>query len=69
MIKILRSMKITNLEFLPILSRLTVKKKFSTKVYLLYVIIEKMINVPLGQYSHQKCYMIAKRKQFIMIML
>ena len=38
------------------------------KVFLLYVITEKMINVLRGQYNHLRCYMIIKKKLFIMIM-
>ena len=39
------------------------------KVFLQFVITEKMTNVLLGQYNHPKCYMIIQRKQFIILML
>ena len=32
-----------------------------TRVFSLYVIIEKMINVHLGLYKHQRCFIIAKK--------
>ena len=45
------------------------EKSLLKKVYLLFAIIEKMTNVPHGQYKLHKCYMIIRKKQFFMIML
>ena len=44
------------------------EKNIFVKVFLLYVITEKMISALLGQFNHQKCFMIIKRKRYIMIM-
>ena len=43
-------------------------RESSIKVYLPYVTIERKISVLHGQYNHQKCFTIVKRKQFFMIM-
>ena len=45
------------------------EKKNSRKVFLQFVIIEKMTSARLGQYNHQKCCMITKKRQFIIRML
>ena len=44
------------------------EKVILVKVFLQFAIIERMINVPLGLFKQVKCYMIIKRKLFIMIM-
>ena len=52
-----------------IFANTSVKKVMSNlyliKVYLHFVIIEKMINVHHGQFKHLKCYMIIKENDFL----
>ena len=67
--KILKLMKEINQEYLQILLRLVRTKVFLRKVFLHYVVIEKMINVLHGLFNLAKCFMTIKRKQFFMIML
>ena len=62
-------MKEINQEYLQILLRLVRTKVFLRKVFLHYVVIEKMINVLHGLFNLAKCFMTIKRKQFFMIML
>ena len=51
------------------LGLLKMKKGDSRKVFLQFVIIEKMTSARLGQYNHQKCCMITRKRQFIIRML
>ena len=45
------------------------KKEVLKKIFLLFVVIEKMINVLLGLFSQQKCFTTMKKKQYTTIML
>ena len=61
-------MRKINLEYFANTLKLEMIKVLLVKVFLLYVIIEKMISVLHGQFNLVKCCMIIKKKTFIMIM-